>query len=109
CIGLYLITTWRVLYGLMLGRACPDLSCEMVFEASEWKAAYVVVKRCQPPSVPPSLGEMVLLVTSLGGYLGRKNDGPPGPKAMWIGMQRIREFVIALEAQRALIESCVER
>lgn len=109
CIGLYLITTWRVLYSLMLGRACPDLSCELVFEVSEWKAAYIVVKRCQPPSVPPSLGEMVLLITSLGGYLGRKNDGPPGPKAMWIGMQRIREFVIALEAQRALIESYVER
>src|SRR5207253_3555452 len=109
CIGLYLITTWRVLYSLMLGRACPQLSCEMVFESSEWRAAYIVVKRCQPPAMPPTLGEMVSLVTSLGGYLGRKNDGPPGPKAMWIGLQRIREFVIALEAQRALIESCVER
>lgn len=109
CIGLYLITTWRVLYSLMLGRTCPDLSCEMVFDVSEWKAAYIVVKRCPPPSEPPSLGEMVLLVTCLGGYLGRKNDGPPGPKSMWIGMQRIREFVIALEAQRALIETCVER
>jgi hypothetical protein len=109
CIGLYLITTWRVLYSLMLGRACPQLSCEMVFEASEWRAAYIVVKRCQPPDTPPSLGEMVSLVTSLGGYLGRKNDGPPGPKAMWVGLQRIREFVIALDAQRALIESCVER
>ncbi|WP_164673767.1 transposase, partial [Pseudomonas viridiflava] len=32
CIGLYLITTWRVLYSLMLGRTCPDLSCEVVFD-----------------------------------------------------------------------------
>ena len=109
CIGLYLIASWRVLYALMLGRACPDLSCEMVFEVSEWQAAYIVAKRCKPPKKPPSLGDMVHLIAGLGGYLGRKHDGPPGPKVMWLGMQRIRDFAIALEAQSALIETCVER
>lgn len=109
CIGLYLVTTWRVLYSLMLGRACPELDCEMIFDAEEWRAAYIVVKRCQPPSTPPPLGEMIALVASLGGYLGRKHDAPPGPKVMWVGLQRLREFVIALEAQRALIDTCVER
>ncbi|MGV6475488.1 IS4 family transposase, partial [Azotobacter vinelandii] len=57
---------------------------------------------CPPPPVPPRLGEMVEWVAGLGGYLGRKHDGPPGPKAMWIGLQRLREFVIALEARDAL-------
>ena len=107
CIGLYLISTWRTLYALMLGRACPQLSCETVFETAEWQAAFIVVKHSKPPTVAPSLGEMISLITGLGGYLDRKHDGPPGPKVMWIGMQRIRDFVIAMEAQKALIETCV--
>ncbi|KTC19552.1 transposase [Pseudomonas marginalis ICMP 11289] len=107
CIGLYLITTWRVLYSLMLGRTCPDLSCEVVFDSAEWQAVFIVVKRCQPPSTAPCLGEMVELVASLGGYMGRKHDGPPGPKTMWIGLQRMHDFVVALEAQRALTQTCV--
>ncbi|SFL29859.1 Transposase DDE domain-containing protein, partial [Azotobacter beijerinckii] len=53
CIGLYLVVTWRVLYSLMLGRSCPDLNCELVFEAREWRAAYIVAKRCMPPQTPP--------------------------------------------------------
>mgnify|MGYP003575637702 FL=1 len=42
------------------------------------------------------------MVAGLGGYLGRKGDGPPGTKAIWIGLQRTRDFVIALEALEAI-------
>jgi hypothetical protein len=102
CLALYMIIAWRVLFTLMLGRACPDLDCEVLFDRQEWQAAYIVVKRCLPPQKPPRLGELVCLIASLGGYLGRKHDGPPGPKTMWIGLQRMRDFVIALEAREAL-------
>lgn len=102
CLALYMIIAWRVLFTLMLGRTCPDIDCEVVFEPEEWQAAYIVVKRCPPPPEPPRLGEMVCLIASLGGYLGRKHDGPPGPKTMWIGLQRMRDFVIALEARSLL-------
>jgi hypothetical protein len=47
------------------------------------------------------------LVANLGGYLGRKHDGPPGAKVMWIGLQRLRDFVIALEAQQVVAQRCV--
>ena len=50
------------------------------------------------------LGEVVALVASLGGYLGRKPDGPPGPKAVWIGLQRLRDIVIAIDALQSLGE-----
>jgi hypothetical protein len=96
-----MIIAWRVLFTLMLGRTCPDLDCEVLFEREEWQAAYIVVKRRPPPQKPPRLGEMVCLIASLGGYLGRKHDGPPGPKTMWIGLQRLRDFVMALEAREA--------
>jgi hypothetical protein len=35
---------------------------------------------------------MVEAVAFLGGYLGRKTDGPPGAKAIWTGLQRAMHF-----------------
>jgi hypothetical protein len=107
CLALYMVIAWRVLFSLMLARATPDLDCEVVFDPQEWQAAYIVVKRCPPPFTPPGLNEMVRLVASLGGYLGRKHDGPPGAKAMWTGLQCLRDFVIALEAQQDVAMRCV--
>jgi hypothetical protein len=48
---------------------------------------------------------MVRLVASLGGFLNRKRDGFPGPKTLWIGLQLAADFVLALEAQRAVGET----
>lgn len=95
CVAVYLIVAWRVMFVMMLGRQCPDLPCEAVLSPDEWQAVYTIVKRQPPPEQAPSLGEMLPLIASLGGYLGRKHDGPPGPKAMWIGIQRMRDFAIA--------------
>lgn len=107
CLALYMVIAWRVLFTLMLGRTTPDMDCEIIFDPQEWRAAYIVVKLCPPPLTPPRLGEVILLVASLGGYLGRKHDGPPGAKAMWIGLQRLRDFVIALDAQQVVAQRCV--
>jgi len=35
------------------------------------------------------------MIASLGGYLGRTHDSAPGPKAMWIGMQRMADLALA--------------
>jgi hypothetical protein len=100
-LALYLIVAWRVLYLTRLGRTVPDLCCEVAFSPQEWQAAYLVSKRQRPPSKPPRLQEILTLVAGLGGYLARKGDGPPGPKTIWIGLQRVRDFVFALEARDA--------
>src|SRR4051812_40815176 len=85
----------------MLGRACPDLPCDAAFDDDEWQSVYAVVKGEAPPVEPPSMGAMVKVVASLGGYLGRKGDGEPGPKAMWIGMQRMADLASAWRAHSA--------
>jgi hypothetical protein len=100
-LALYLIVAWRVLYLTRLGRTVPDLCCEVAFSPQEWQAAYLVSKRQRPPAEPPRLQEILTLVAGLGGYLARKGDGPPGPKTIWIGLQRVRDFVFALEARDA--------
>jgi hypothetical protein len=72
----------------------------------EWRAVYLVTQRQAPPDEPPSLDTMVRMVATFGGFLNRKSDGFPGPKTLWIGLQRIPDFVVALEAQRSTGESC---
>jgi hypothetical protein len=91
---LYAIIAWRILYLTHLGRQCPDMPCSSVFEEMEWRSACAVVKRPSQLS-EPSLSEFIKIVGKLGGHLGRKSDGPPGPKAMWQGMARVRDFACA--------------
>jgi len=98
-VALCLIVAWRVMYVMMLGRECPDVPADAVLEEDEWQAVYAVVKEEKPPAAVPSLGEMVKQIASLGGYLGRKGDGQPGPKAMWLGMQRMTDLALGWGAR----------
>ena len=95
CLALYMIVAWRVMYVMMLGRECPEMSCDRVFSEDEWKSVYTVVCRKPAPKAAPTLEKMIYLIASLGGHLGRSCDGPPGPKQMWIGMQRMTDLARA--------------
>lgn len=101
-LALYMIVAWRVLYLIMLGRTLPEISCEAVLAPEEWKAIYLVTHKKHPPQQPPRLQEALVMIAQLGGFLARKGDGPPGPKALWIGLQRTRDFVLALKVQEAV-------
>jgi hypothetical protein len=98
-LALNMIVAWRVMYVMMLGRECPDLPCDVAFDDDEWQAVYATVKKQAPPSKPPSMRTMVRLIASLGGWLGRKCDGEPGPKAMWVGMQRMTDLALGWRAR----------
>jgi hypothetical protein len=104
-LALYMIVAWRVLYLTMLGRECPDLPCDLVFEAEEWQAIYIVTHRKSPPEKPPTINTMIRMMAGYGGFLGRKHDGEPGPQTMWIGLQRARDFVLAFQAQNEIRKS----
>ena len=98
CLALYMIVAWRVMYVLMLGRECPEMACDLIFSDDEWKAVYTVVQQEAAPKAAPALEEIVYMIASLGGHLGRTHDGPPGPKTMWIGMQRMMDLAAAWRA-----------
>jgi hypothetical protein len=89
---LYMIVAWRVLYVMHLGRECPDLPCSVIFEAAEWHPTWVILKKGPLPEKPPSLNEMVRMIASFGGFLGRKSDGHPGAESVWRGMSRVLDF-----------------
>jgi hypothetical protein len=50
------------------------------------------------PRKPPRLGDFVIMVATLGGYVAQKDGEPPGVKTMWKGMARMIDFAIAWDA-----------
>jgi hypothetical protein len=96
-LALYFMVAWRIHYLMRLGRDYPDLDCEMVFDTDEWKAAYLLAQK-KPPATPPTLNEVMRMVASAGGFMGRKGDGQPGAKAIWSGMQALHFFVEGMRA-----------
>lgn len=92
-LALYSIIAWRILYLTQLGRSCPDIACDTVFDASEWKAVYTVLHHKSPnfklPPSAPTLNEMIKMIASLGGYIDRPSQqSNPGTKTLWLGLQQ---------------------
>ena len=96
-LALYLLIAWRIQYLAVLGRVTPDLPCDVVLDPAEWQAVYVAIHRQPPPTTPPRLPAMLDWIARLGGYLCRKGDGPPGPQALWIGLQRARDLAWGMQ------------
>ena len=94
CLAVLLIVAWRVQYTCHLGRECPDVGCDSIFEPSEWKAVWMAVHREVPPEKAPSLSVLVHLVARLGGYIERKAS-EPGAQTVWIGLQRMYDLAWA--------------
>lgn len=100
CTAIYVIVAWRTLFVCRLGRSCPDVPCDLIFDSSEWQSVWSVTHRGESlPSKAPPLGEMVGLIASLGGYVARGSVAlPPGVETVWKGMQRMRDLAWGWDA-----------
>lgn len=86
-LSMYLIVAWRSLYICRVSRSHASSGCDSVYTEAEWKGIWQLVARRKLPKKPPSLMELTRLMAQLGGYVNRKNSGPPGPQTVWLGIQ----------------------
>jgi hypothetical protein len=98
---LFMIVAWRVARLMRLGRTAPELDAALLFSPEEWQAAYILSKK-RPPKQAPKLNTIIRLIAGLGGFLGRKCDGEPGMKTLWLGLQRVRDFAEGLQFAQSL-------
>lgn len=105
CLAIDLVVAWRIFWLVKQGRETPDVPCDVFLEEDEWKALYVTVRDEAPASTPPSLREAIRMIASLGGFLGRKRDGEPGPTTLWRGLGRLDNIVLGFRAARRLYAS----
>jgi hypothetical protein len=90
--ALFAIISWRILYATMLSRLDADIPCEVLMQRFEWQALYCRTHgTTDPPKQAPTLGQAILWVAKLGGYLGRTRDRPPGPTVLWRGFLVLHE------------------
>ena len=50
-------------------RECPEMSCDVVFELSEWDPICIIIHLKQLPKSVPTVIEMIKMVASLRGYV----------------------------------------
>ena len=106
CLAVDMVVAWRILHLTKLGRDTPDVPCTVFFEDSEWKALVAYIKQDTiPPEAPPTLREATRMVASLGGFLGRKCDGDPGTKSLWLGLQRVDDLAGMWRVLMAYVQS----
>lgn len=71
----------------------------LFFDVDEISSAYLLTEVKQPTK--PKLNEVLRLIAQLGGILGRKGDGEPGAKAIWLGLRDVHVAAKTLRALRA--------
>lgn len=102
CLILYAIIAWRVLFLTMVSRNIPEMPCDVLLELEEWQALYCFINQTKiPPPEPPTLMEATRMIARLGGFLGRKHDGHPGPIVIWRGLQRLSDITSAWSLARS--------
>ena len=91
-----LIVAWRVLALCRAGRETPAALASDWLAADEWRALWCYMEeRDQPPRRAPGVRQAVRWIARLGGFLGRRGDGEPGPIVVWRGLQQLRALTTA--------------
>ena len=102
CLAIDMVVAWRIFWLVKQGRETPALPCDVFFEEDQWQVLCAVVRQAPPPAAPPTLRDAVRMVAKLGGFLGRKCDGDPGPTTLWRGLQRLDDMMISHRASQFL-------
>jgi hypothetical protein len=89
-ITVYSLAAFRIMQLVYEARHHPQVSCEVVLTKAQWITLCMLINANNSiPSEPPSLQQAVQWIGKLGGHLGRKSDGPPGLKTVWLGYQQL--------------------
>lgn len=106
-VAVYLIVTYRILHLQGLSKTEPESPARDAFSQEECQTLGQIHQPVLTPAAL-SLGEATRRLARLGGYTARKNDGPPGPKTLWLGWQRLADFITARRLFASGSSTCVE-
>ncbi len=85
-----LVVAWRVLCLCKTARERPDDPISDWLPQAQWQALCCYAQQqTTPPQSAPSVRQAVRWLARMGGFLGRKSDGEPGPKTLWRGLRQL--------------------
>lgn len=87
------IVAWRIFMVTLISRNDPTTPCSKVLTDQEWKVLFLhTTTKKKIPKKPPTIGDAVIWIAKLGGYLARKSDGAPGTITLWRGWKRLADL-----------------
>ncbi|MCW7073919.1 MAG: IS4 family transposase [Methanophagales archaeon] len=88
------IVAWRLFMLTLIARTDPATPCSELLADREWKVLFLKTNENKPiPTKPPRIGDVIIWIAKLGGYLARKSDGPPGSITLWRGWKRLADLI----------------
>ncbi|MDZ4657211.1 MAG: IS4 family transposase [Bythopirellula sp.] len=101
-IAVYCIIAWRVFWLTMVHRTNPKTPVDAVFTETEIAILnHLGGNSKQTPLT--NVAHYLLTIAKLGGYLNRKNDGPPGNTVLWRGLSRLTDIHLGVEISKELV------
>jgi hypothetical protein len=97
-LALFCILAWRILWLTLACRADPKAAPQTALSPQE----VALLDRLDPgsgsrPGEKKALVAYVATLASLGGYLGRSRDPPPGIIVLWRGLSRLADIGLSME------------
>ena len=87
---MYSVIAVLVLNMTYIARIHPNVPCTIFFEEDEWQVLYCAANKTKKvPRKPYSIQEAVTYLGWLGGPKTAPSDGPPGVKAIWVGLDKL--------------------
>ena len=101
-VALMTVVAWRIFWMTVISRHVPELTPEAVLAKNEIAVIQLFNKHRRRvfPCGKESAKEMIRTLGSLGGFLGRKSDGDPGPFVLWRGYLRLQDIMLGVSMAR---------
>ena len=96
-IAINLVIAWRIMVMTLLGREVPELPAQVMFTDIEIEVLSAWARRHPRAQAPNNLGDAIVLVAMLGGYINRNSDPPAGHELMWYGYQNLMMMSMGYE------------
>ncbi|MBN9518549.1 hypothetical protein J0H58_08535 [bacterium] len=102
----------RAFWLTMVNRTAPDAPPEIVLTAAEIAVLDRMATGTAPeaeasspgtPEPPRAVPHYLRAIARLGGYLGRKNDPPPGNMVIWRGLTRLADILLGFELRTEVV------
>ena len=75
----------------MVNRVSPELPARLIFTDTEIKLLARLIPM-KTDARKKTVGQFLVRLAKLGGYLGRTRDSPPGNMVIWRGMSRLTDI-----------------
>jgi Transposase DNA-binding/Transposase Tn5 dimerisation domain len=96
--AIFCILSWRIFWLTMVSRMTGSAKPNLAFTPLEIDLLNRLTTMRQPPQRPsPTLRDCVTRLATLGGYLARAGDGPPGNMVIWRGMSRLTDIELGFQ------------